>query len=186
MVRLAYPRSSTIAYLRAHQNSKCVPPVLIHRDITCDSFKVLAQKGYRRSCMTITKKDPKSYFLTCPRGKMFAPLYSTLRYLWFDMQQQDYVCTYVCSEDFGPIGATHPWPCPPRGYIKILPILLQSTFIGLSPVNFRYSSLNGLGAIVWHYRRTYGRTDDGYQNIPACSSKSAGITDITNICSFGK
>ena len=42
---IAYPRASAIAYLRAHQNSKCVPPVLIHRAITCDSFKVLAQKA---------------------------------------------------------------------------------------------------------------------------------------------
>ena len=44
---IAYSHASTIAYLRAHQNSKCVPPVLIHRAITCDSFKVLAQKSLR-------------------------------------------------------------------------------------------------------------------------------------------
>ena len=43
---IAYPRARVIAYLRAHQNSKCVPPVLIHRAITCDSFKVLAQKAW--------------------------------------------------------------------------------------------------------------------------------------------
>ena len=42
---LANPRASAIAYLRTHQNSKCVPPVVIHRVITCDSFKVLAQKA---------------------------------------------------------------------------------------------------------------------------------------------
>ena len=42
---IAYPRASAIAYLREHQNSKCVPPVLIHRAITCDSFKVLAEKA---------------------------------------------------------------------------------------------------------------------------------------------
>ena len=41
---IAYPSASAIAYLREHQNSKCVPPVLIHRAITCDSFKVLAKK----------------------------------------------------------------------------------------------------------------------------------------------
>ena len=28
-----------------HKNSEYVPPVLIHRAITCDSFKVLAQKA---------------------------------------------------------------------------------------------------------------------------------------------
>ena len=28
-----------------HQNSECVPPVLIYRAISCDSFKVLAQKA---------------------------------------------------------------------------------------------------------------------------------------------
>ena len=39
---IAYPRASAIAYLRAHQNSKCVPPVLIHRAIACGSFMILA------------------------------------------------------------------------------------------------------------------------------------------------
>ena len=33
---IAYPRASVIAYLRAHQNYKCVPPVFIHRAITCE------------------------------------------------------------------------------------------------------------------------------------------------------
>ena len=42
---IAYFRASAIAYLPAHQNSKCLPPVLIHRAITCDSFKVLAKKA---------------------------------------------------------------------------------------------------------------------------------------------
>ena len=54
---IAYPRASTTAYLRAHQNSKFVPPDLIHRAITCDSLKALAQKP-RRSCVTIESKDP--------------------------------------------------------------------------------------------------------------------------------
>ena len=51
---IAYLRASAIAYLRAHLNSKCVPPVLMHRAITCDSFKVLAQKVF--DCVTIKKK----------------------------------------------------------------------------------------------------------------------------------
>ena len=88
----------------SHQNSKCVPPVLIHRAITCD-FKVLAKKA---ELGDNKKKDPKSYFLTssdpqtCPlppppplpqphRGKIFAPLYSKFHNLRFDMQH-GYVC----------------------------------------------------------------------------------------------
>ena len=71
----AYPRASAIAYLRAHQNSKCVPPVLIHRAITCDSFKVLAQKVYGKLCDNKTKQGPKNllFYLwwppDMPRGK---------------------------------------------------------------------------------------------------------------------
>ena len=42
---IAYPSASAIAYLRAHRNSNCVPPVLVHRAIICDSFKVLARKS---------------------------------------------------------------------------------------------------------------------------------------------
>ena len=42
---ITYPRTSAIAYLSAHQNSKCVPPVLIHRAITCDNFKVQAKEA---------------------------------------------------------------------------------------------------------------------------------------------
>ena len=44
---IAYPRASAIAYLPAHQNSKCecVPPVLIHRAMTFDSFQILALKA---------------------------------------------------------------------------------------------------------------------------------------------
>ena len=41
-----------------NQNSKCVPPVFIHKVITCDRFKALAQKPWR-SCVTITKKKKK-------------------------------------------------------------------------------------------------------------------------------
>ena len=42
---IAYPRASAIAYLRVRQNSKCVPPGLIHRAITCDTFKALAKNA---------------------------------------------------------------------------------------------------------------------------------------------
>ena len=40
---------------------------------------------------------------------------------------------------------------------------------------FQDFSLNGLGAMVWHYRRMDVRTDGGYHNIPAFSPKSLGI-----------
>ena len=61
------------------------------------------------------KKDPKSYLLTysdpqtCVRGKMFAPLYSTLFYLRFDMQHD---CLY--KTDFGPFAPPPPLPAPAR------------------------------------------------------------------------
>ena len=47
----------------SHQNSECVPPVLIYWAITCDSFKVLTKKP-KRSWVTLKTSDPKSYFLT--------------------------------------------------------------------------------------------------------------------------
>ena len=53
----------------SHQNSKCVPPVLIHKAITCDSFKVLAKK---RLCLY--KMDFRPFWATplwpwpCPQG----------------------------------------------------------------------------------------------------------------------
>ena len=68
--------------------------------------------------MTIIKKkkDPKSYFLTpsdpqtCPQGKIFAPLYSTIHDLRFDMQH-DYVCTKWILDPSGP----HPPGVCPKG-----------------------------------------------------------------------
>ena len=50
---IAYPRASAIAYLPAHQNSKCIPPVLIHKAITCVSVKILAIKKPKRSWVKI-------------------------------------------------------------------------------------------------------------------------------------
>ena len=44
-IAIAYPHANTIAYLHAHQNSTYIAPILIHRAITCDSFKVLTQKA---------------------------------------------------------------------------------------------------------------------------------------------
>ena len=63
--------------------------------VTVSRFQL---KKPKRSCVTIKKKDPKSYFLTpsdpqtYPWGKFFAPLYSTPHYLQFD-KQHDYVCS---------------------------------------------------------------------------------------------
>ena len=47
-----------------HQNSaKCVPPVLIHRAITFDSFKVLAQKAKEELCDNQNKRTQNPTFL---------------------------------------------------------------------------------------------------------------------------
>ena len=64
-----------------------------------------------------------------PLGKMFASLYSTLHYIWFDMEH-DYVCTKWILD---PLGPQSPGPAP-RGNIKILNMYLQSSSMGLSPV----------------------------------------------------
>ena len=52
-----------------HQNSECVPPVLIYRAITCDSFKVLAQKAYEELCDNQKKRtqNPTFWPLVTPR-----------------------------------------------------------------------------------------------------------------------
>ena len=122
-----------------------------------------------KSCVTIKKKDLKAYFSTCsdpqicPRGKIFAPLYSTLHYLRFDMQQ-DYVCTkwilthrghtpwpypkgsHQNSECAPPVlihravacgsfeNPAYPLVLPPRGHIKIPNLFLQFSSIGLLPL----------------------------------------------------
>ena len=79
--------------------------------------------------------------------------------------------------DFGPFGATPPWPCP-QGlyqYSGCVPPVLIHRFR-----KFRDSSLNGLGAMVWHYRQTYSWPDGWVvTQYPAFSSKSTGI--IINI-----
>ena len=76
MARHRIFRASAIAYLREHQNSKCVPPVLIQfpgfQEELCDN-----------------KTDTKSYFLTsgdpqtCPRGKILH--YYILFFITFDL-----------------------------------------------------------------------------------------------------
>ena len=74
---IAYPRASAIPYYPVHQSSECVPPVLIHRAINCDSFKVLAKKNLKGVGWQ-SEKGPK--------------LYSTINNLRFGMHH-DYVCT---------------------------------------------------------------------------------------------
>ena len=101
------------------------------------SFKILAQKAYE-SCVTIKKKGPKILIFdlywpqTCPGANYFAPLYSTLHYLRFDTQHD---CVFT-KWTFDPLGL-HPHPSgpAPRGNIKIPNVFLQSSSIGLSPVN---------------------------------------------------
>ena len=82
---IAYPRTSVIAYRHAHQNSKCVPPVLIYRAIICDSFKP------RRSCVTKKKKkrtqNPVILPLVTPRFAHGAKLlhHCILLFITFDL-----------------------------------------------------------------------------------------------------
>ena len=111
------------------QNSECVRPVLIHRAIICDSFKVLAKKKPKRSWVTIIKNDLKAYLLTssdphtCPWGTTFAPLYSIIHYLRFDMQH-DYVCTKWILDPSRP----HPLAKPPgvtSNYECVPPVLIH-------------------------------------------------------------
>ena len=122
------------------------------------------------------KQDPKSYFLTSgdaqtgPQGKIFAPLYSTLHNLRFDMQH-GYVCIKLILDPSGP---HPPWPCP-KGSSKFRMCSSSPHPYGYHLWKFWESSLNGLGAMVWHYRWTDGQTDRGYKNIPSFSSKSVGI-----------
>ena len=92
----------------SHRNSNCVPPVLIYRAIICDSFKALAKKKPEELADNKKKTGPNSlFFLTssdpqpCPRGKRFAPLYSALHNLRFDMQH-DYVYTKWISDPSKP------------------------------------------------------------------------------------
>ena len=98
---IAYPRASAIAYLPAHQNSKCIRLVLIHGAITCDSFKVLAKKSLKGVGWQY-KKDPKSYFLTssdpshAPGDKFLH--HSILLFITFDL-----ICNMTMYKmDFGP------------------------------------------------------------------------------------
>ena len=129
MLTIAYPQACSITYLHAHQNSKCAPPVFIRRAITCDSFKVLAEKAWGELCDN-QKKDPKSSFwpLVTPRhdpGQNFCTtvFYSSLPSIWY--------ATWLCLNkmDFGPFRATPPGPVP-RGYIRIPNMFLESSSTG--------------------------------------------------------
>ena len=91
--------------------------------------------------------------------------------------RQDPLNTTIRLEQVDGAPSHIPAPAPSHisAHIKIPNMFLQSSSIGLSPV--KVSSLNGLGAMVWHYGRTDVRRDgQGYHNIPAFSSKNAGIT----------
>ena len=157
---LSHPRASAITYLCAHQNSKWVPPVLIHRAITCDSFKVLAQKAYEELCDN-QKKDPKSYFMTssdpqtCPQDKIFA--HCILLFITFDL-----ICNMTM---FVQNGVWTFWghtmlALPPGVTTKFWMCFYSPHPKGYHLWKFRGSSLNGLGAMVCHYRRTDGWTVD--------------------------
>ena len=89
----------------------------------------LEQVDGSRRVVRQSKKEPKILLFDpdCPRGKMFAPLYSILHYFWFDMHD----CLY--KMDFGLFRATPHCPAP-KGYIKVLSVFFQSSSIGLCPV----------------------------------------------------
>ena len=115
------------------------------------SIGLLAQKAWEELCDN-KKKGPKIlHFDLCwppdiPRVKRFAPLFITfdLIYIW--------LCLY--KMDFGPFRTIPPLALPPGG-----PMCSSSTnLLGYRLWKFRDSSLNGLGAMVWDYRRTDGRT----------------------------
>ena len=89
-----------------------------------------------------------------PSGQIFCTtvFYSPLPSIWY----ATWLCLY--KMDFGPFGAT-PLPCPQGLHQKskcVPPVLIHRA---IAYESFRDSSLNGLGAMVWHYRWTSGRTD---------------------------
>ena len=125
-------------------------------------FQGSSSKSRRDSCVTFQKKDPKSYFLTssdpqtCPGAKFLH--HCILLFITFDLISN---MTMFVQNGFWtpppPPLPTTTWPVP-RDYIKIPNVFLQSSSLGLYRLwKFWDSSLNGLGAMVWHYRRTYGR-----------------------------
>ena len=106
-------------------------------------------------------------------GQIFCTtvFYSSLPLIWY--------ATWLCLHkmEFGTFGATPPGPAP-WGYIKIMNMFLQSSFLGLSPVKvsrfyLKWSKRNGV--TLQTDVRPDGRTDEGYHNIPVFSSNSAGI-----------
>ena len=126
---IAYPRASAIAYLPAHQISKCIPPVLIHRAINYDSSSSKSLEGVVWQSKKGTQ-NPTFWPLVTPRyarGQTFCTtvFYSSLHLIWY----ATWLCLY--KMDFGPFGIT-PAPPPgpaPRGYIKISNMFLQSSSI---------------------------------------------------------
>ena len=94
---IAYPRASAIAYFPACQNSKGVLPILIHRTITYDNFKVLAKK-HKNSWVTIKKRTQNPTFwplvtLRHALGQTFCTTVfsSSLPSIW-------YATCYVCTK----------------------------------------------------------------------------------------
>ena len=107
---IAYPHASAITYLRAHQISKCIPPVLIQRAITCDSFKVLAQRSLGGVVWhSKKKKTPQVLFFDLwwppdmPMWQNFCTtvFYSSLPLIWYATWL---FCLY--RMDFGPFWVT--------------------------------------------------------------------------------
>ena len=131
------PRASAIAiaYLCTHQNSKCVPPVLINRAITCDSFKVLAHRKSLGRVVWQSKKGPNILLFDrwwpqdVPQGAKCLH-HCILFFITFDLICNMTVCTKWILD---PLGATRPWPCP-QGLHQNSKYVLQSSSIELLPV----------------------------------------------------
>ena len=92
----------------------------------------------------------------------------------------DFICnlTMFVQNGFWTLRATPTWHCSQRlhqNFECVPPVLIDRAIA----CKFPDSSLNGLGAIVWHYRRRYRRTDGRTRGIIISllfsSSKSLGI-----------
>ena len=172
--------ASTLSHISAHIK---IPNAFLQSSST-GLLPVTVSRFYlkkpRRSCVTIKEKtqNPTFWPLVTPRH---APrqyvctivFYSSLPLIWYAKWLSLY------KMDFETFGAKSPapWPCRPEVISKFRVCFSSPHSYGHRLWKFRDSSLNGLGALAWHYRWTYGGTDGrGYHNIPAFSSKSVGIT----------
>ena len=125
-------------------------------------------------------QTPTFWPLMTPRHTPWAKFlhYCILLFITFDLI---YNMTTFVQNGFGPFGATPSGPAP-SGYIKIPNLFVQSSSTGLLPVNIRESSLNGLGAKMWHYRRTNGRTDEGSSISPLVLRKARRYVCLLKKC----